>query len=541
MSTYTRLLFADTARTRLLAGTTALADAVRPTLGPESRSVLIGKSWGPPTVCDDGVTIARALKLKDADEDLGAQLLKDAAIRTADVVGDGTTTSTLLAHALFSEAMRNVVVGASAVQLRRGLQRGMHAAVDALADVSRPVQGQAELAHVGTVSAHDDCEIGELVATAISKVGPEGVIEVEEAKGIETTLDVVEGMQFDKGYLSPYFVTDPERMEAVLVDPLVLVHEKRIGTVADIVPLLEELLTRGRPLLVVAETVEGEALATLVVNKLRGTLLTVAVKAPGFGERRRAMLEDMAVLTGADLISEDLGLKLENVRVEHLGRADRVVVDTDSTTIVGGGGDRAAVEGRCTELRAQIEETTSDWDREKLRERLARLAGGVAVIRAGAATEGELRRRKEAFEDAISATRAAALEGIVPGGGVALVRTIEAVEAEAQRCTGDQRTGVLVLRRALEVPARQIAQNSGADEGVVVDRIRAGTGGFGFDARTGEFRDLFEAGIIDPTKVVRVALENAVSVASTLLLAEATMTEVEDPAIDEPPSGDHFG
>ncbi len=528
MTTYTHLLFHDRARARLLAGTAALADAVRPTLGPQSRSVIIARKWGQPTVCDDGVTIARALTLRDPDENLGAQLLKDAAIRTGEVVGDGTTTSTLLAHALFADAMRNVTAGASAVALRRGMRRGAEVAVAALSNLSRPVTNGGELAHVATVSAHDDREIGDLVAAAIGKVGPTGVITVEEAKGIETSLEVVEGMQFDKGYLSPYFVTDPERMEAVLVDPLILVHEKKIASLGDLVPLLEDLVKQGRSLFVVAETVEGEALATLVVNRLRGTFQAVAVKAPGFGDRRRAILQDLAVLTGAELISDDLGMKLENVRAEHLGTAARVVIDKDSTTIVGGGGDPAAVEGRCEQLRSEIEDSTSDWDREKLQERLARLSGGVAVIRAGAATEGELRQRKEAFDDAISATRAAAEEGVVPGGGTALIRAMDAVEAEADRCSGDERTGVLVLCRALQVPARQIAENSGADGGVIVDRVRSGAEGLGFDARSGETSDMFQVGIIDPTKVVRVALEHAVSVATTLLLAEATMTEIDD-------------
>jgi chaperonin GroEL len=529
MATYTQLLLHDAARMKVLAGATALAEAVRPTLGPRSRSVLLGRKWGTPIVCDDGVTIARTIRLKDPEEDLGAQLLKDAAVRTGDTVGDGTTTATLLAHHLYAEAMRSVTVGASAVELRRGLQRGLRAADEALLALSRPVESRDELAHIATVSAHDEPEVGDLVADAIDQVGPQGVIEVEEAKGIETSLRVVEGMQFDKGYLSPYFVTDPERMEAVLIDPVILLHEKRIASVGELLPLLEDLVSKGRPLLVIAETVEGEALSTLVVNKLRGTFLAVAAKAPGFGERRRAMLEDAAILTGGQLISEDVGLKLENVRIEHLGRADRVVVDKDTTTIIGGGGKPDAVEARCAELRAEIERSTSEWDQEKLQERLARLSGGVAVIRAGAATEAELKHRKEAFEDAISATKAAAEQGIVPGGGVALIRASAAVEAAAAGCEGDERTGVLVLRSALEVPARQIAANSGVDAGVVAERIHAGEGGFGFDAATRTYGDLIEAGIIDATKVVRTALENAVSVAGMLLLSEATLTEIEEP------------
>jgi chaperonin GroEL len=528
MVAHTQLLFRDAARSKLLAGTAALADAVRSTLGPQSRSVLIGRKWGAPVVCDDGVTIAKALKLKDPDEDLGAQLLKDAAVRTGNVVGDGTTTATLLAHAIFSEGIRHVVVGANAVELRLGLERGLRAAVTALQETSRPVEGRADLAHVATVSAHGETAIGELVADAVEKVGTEGVIEVEESKGTETSLDVVEGMQFDKGYLSPYFVTDPERMEAVLVEPLILLHERKISALPDLLPLLERVVSAGRPLLVVAETVEAEALATLVVNKLRGTLQAVAVKAPGFGERRRAMLEDMAVLTGGRLITEDLGMKLDTVELTDLGGADRVVINRETTTIIGGRSAPGTVEGRCAELRHLIDETDSDWDREKLQERLARLAGGVAVIRAGASSEAELKRRKEAFDDAISSTKAAAEEGIVPGGGTALLRAVKAVEAEEAACEGDERVGVHVLRVALEVPARQIAENAGADDGVVVERIMAGDGNFGFDARTRTFVDLADVGVMDPTKVVRTALENAVSVAGVLLLAEATMTEIEE-------------
>lgn len=536
MTTYTELAFHDQARTALLAGTAALADAVRPTLGPQAHAVLIEKKWGVPLVCDDGVTIARTLKLKDPTQDLGAQLLKQAAMRTGDAVGDGTTTATLLAHAMLAEGLRNVVVGASAVQLKRGLERGLAAATEALAGLSRPVKGRQDMAHVAAVSAHDEAEIGELVADAIEKVGGEGVIEVEEAKGIDTTLDVVEGMQTDKGYLSPYFVTDPDRMEAVLTEPAILLCNRKISAIADLMSLLEQILNAGRSLLVVAENVEGEALATLVVNKLRGTLAVVAVRAPGFGDRRREMLQDMAILTGGTVISDELGLKLDTITLEQLGRAQRVVVDKDTSTIIGGAGDPTAIDGRCNELRRQIDDTDSDWDREKLQERLARLAGGVAVIRVGAATEADLKRRKEAFDDAISATRAAAAEGIVPGGGAALLRVASAVQAQQAACdSDDQRTGVRVLLRALEVPARQIADNAGTDDGVVVERIRAGSGFDGFDARTREFVDLDVAGIIDPTKVVRTALENAVSVAGVMLLAEATMVEREENQHDTPP------
>jgi chaperonin GroEL len=534
VATYTELAFHDAARTALLAGTAALADAVRPTLGPQSRAVLIERKWGTPLVCDDGVTIARTLKLKDPAQDLGAQLLKQAAMRTGDAVGDGTTTSTLLAHAMLAEGIRNVVVGASPVEIKRGLERGLVAATEALAALSRPVEGRLDMAHVAAVSAHGELEIGELVADAVEKVGEEGVIEVEEAKGIETTLDVVEGMQFDKGYLSPYFVTDPERMEAVLSEPLVLLCERKISAVADLLPLLEQVLGAGRQLLVIAENIEGEALATLVVNKLRGTIAAVGVKAPGFGDRRRATLEDIAVLTGGTVISEDLGIKLEHVKLDQLGGAGRVVVGKDTTTIISGAGDPAAIAGRCNELRRQIEETDSDWDREKLQERLARLAGGVAVIRVGAATEADLKRRKDAFDDAISSTKAAVAEGIVPGGGAALLRAVEAVTAAERDCEGDERTGVRILVRALEAPARQIAENAGADDGVIVQQILAGSGFEGFDAATREFVDLDTAGIIDPTKVVRVALENAVSVAGVMLLAEATMVELEEATAPAP-------
>jgi chaperonin GroEL len=537
MAAYTQLAFGDAARTALLAGTSALADAVRPTLGPHSRAVLIEKKWGVPLVCDDGVTIAKTLKLEDPAQDLGAQLLKQAAMRTGDAVGDGTTTSTLLAHAILAEGIRNVVVGASPVEIKRGLERGLTAAVGALAGLSRPVAGRLDMTHVAAVSAHGEVEIGELVADAVEEVGEEGVIEVEEAKGIETTLAVVEGMQLDQGYLSPYFVTDSERMEAVLTEPLVLLHERKISAVSDLVPLLEQVVNAGRQLLVIAENLEGEALATIVVNKLRGTIAAAAIKAPGFGERRRAMLQDVAVLTGGAVISEELGIKLDHVAIDELGTAERVVVDKDTTTIVGGAGDPAAIQGRCDELRRQIDETDSDWDREKLQERLARLAGGVAVIQVGAATEAELGHRKDAFDDAISSTKAAVAEGIVPGGGTALLRAVPAVEAAAADCDGDERTGVRILARALEVPAGQIADNAGADDGVVIERLRAGAGFDGFDARKRVFVDLDEVGIIDPTKVVRIALENAVSVAGVMLLAAVTMVEIDD---DVPPAAPEY-
>jgi chaperonin GroEL len=526
--TYTNLLFRDEARAKVLAGASALADAVRVTLGPKARSVLIGREWGSPLVCDDGVTIAKQLRLKDREQDLGARMLREAAVRTGDAVGDGTTTATLLAHAILVEGARNVVAGASAVGLKRGIDRAVRAVVEALKGLSRPVASRREKAQVATVSAHNDAVIGELVADAVEKVGGEGVVTVEEAKGTETTLEVVEGMQFDRGFLSPYFVTDPEKMEAVIEDALVLLCEKRVAVMKDLLPLLEQVVRAGQPLLLVAEDVEGEALATLVVNKLRATFQCVAVKAPAFGDRRKAMLQDIAVLTGGAVVSEELGVRLENVLVKDLGRAKRVVVDKDSTTLIGGAGQRAAIDGRCAEIRRELEQTTSDYDREKLQERLAKLSGGVAVIRVGAPSEAEMKSRREAFDDAIAATKAAIAEGIVPGGGLALVRAIPAVEQEEAKCEGDERTGAEIVKRALETPARQIGVNSGVDPGVVIDRLRASSGDFGFDAWAGGYVDLVQAGIIDPTKVVRVALENAASVASVLLLAEATMTEIPE-------------
>ena len=520
--------FRSEAREKVLRGATALADAVRLTLGPKSKCVLIERRWGKPLVCNDGVTIAKEVSLADPEENLGAQVLREAAERTGDLVGDGTTTATLLAHSIFADGVRNIAAGASAVDLRRGLDRGLRVAIEEIKKLSRPVQSKRERAQVATVSGHNDPSIGELVADAIERVGSEGVVSVEEAKATETTMEVVEGMQFDRGYLSPYFVTNPEKMEAILEEPVLLFHEKRIASMKDLLPLLELIAKAGRSLLVVAEDIEGDALATLVVNKIRGLLPCVAVKAPAYGDRRRAILDDMAVVAGGRVIAPEAGLALEHLTLADLGRAKRVVVTRETTTIVGGGGTREGIDGRCNELRRQIAEATSDYDREKLEERLAKLAGGVAVIKAGAPSEAELKNRKEAFEDAISATKAATAEGIVPGGGLALLRAIDAVDREAAAADGDQRTGVLMLRRALEVPTRQIAENSAVDGGVVIEKMRGGTGAFGFDAETGKYVDLFEAGIIDPTKVVRVALENAVSVAGTMLLAEATLTEVRE-------------
>jgi chaperonin GroEL len=517
--------FRGEAREKIVKGVTALADAVRITLGPRSRCVLIEKKWGAPVVCNDGVTIAKELELSDPQENLGVRVLRQAAEKTGDAVGDGTTTSTLLAHAIFVEGVRNVAAGANAIDLKRGLDRGLAAAVAELKRRSRPVRTREEKVQVATISAHNDVKIGERVADAVERVGGDGVITVEEAKGTETTVEVVEGMQFDRGYLSGYFVTRPEKMEALLEEPLLFLHEKRITGVKELVPLLELVAQLGRPLLVVAEDVESEALATLVVNHVRGTLPCAAVKAPGYGDRRREMLEDMAVLTGGRLLSADLGVALDKVKLADLGQARRVLVGRENTTIIGGAGSKEAISGRIDQIRAQIATTTSDYDKEKLRERLARLSGGVGVIRVGAPTETEMKNLKEAFEDAISATKAAIAEGIVAGGGLALVQLEAAVWREEAKCDGDERTGLRIFERALEAPARQIAENSGAEGGVVVERMRSSGGDLGFDAARGEWGDLFAAGIVDPTKVVRVALENAVSVASVLLLTEATLTE----------------
>jgi chaperonin GroEL len=529
-----QILFRSAAREKILRGATLLADAVRVTLGPKSKSVLIQKSWGAPIVCNDGVTIAKEFDLKDPEENLGAQVLRQAAERTGDVVGDGTSTSTILAHAILAEGVRNVTAGASAIDLKRGLDRAAKIAIEALRTMSRPVNTKKEKAQVATISAHNDPTVGELVADAMEKVGGEGVISVEESKTTETTLDVVEGMKFDRGFISPYFVTDAERMEAVLEDPFVLLCDHKIGALRDLIPVLEQVAKSGRPLLIVAEDIEGEALATLIVNQLRGVLKGCAVKAPGFGDRRKAMLEDIAILTGAQVISEELGLKLESVTLQQLGRAARVVADKENTTLIGRIGDRSRIEGRLQQIRREIEKTTSDYDREKLEERLAKLSGGVAVIRVGAPSEAEMKSRKEALDDAISSTKAAVAEGIVPGGGLALLRCTEAVTREEASCEGDEKTGVQILKRALEAPARQIAENSAVDGGVVVARMLSSQGNFGFDAARKEYVDLVEAGIVDPAKVVRIALENAVSVASVLLLTEATMTEIPETKRERP-------
>ena len=521
-----RVTFQSAAREKILRGATQLADAVRITLGPKSKSVLIQKSWGAPVVCNDGVTIAKEFDLPDAEENLGAQMLRQAAEKTGELVGDGTSTATILAHAIYADGLRNVTAGASAIDLKRGLDRGLKVAVDALKAQSKPVVSRKEKAQVGTISAHNDEAIGELVAEAMEKVGGEGVITVEESKTTETLLEVVEGMQFDRGYMSPYFVTDTEKMEAVLEDPWLLLTDRKINIMKDLIGLLEQIAKSGRPLLVVAEDVEGEALATLIVNQIRGVLKSAAVKAPGFGDRRKEMLQDIAVLSGGQVISEELGLKLEDTALKQLGHAKRVVVDKDATTIIGGAGERKEIEARMAQIRREIDKSTSDYDKEKLRERLAKLAGGVAVIRVGAPAESEMKAKKDALDDAISATKAAVAEGIVAGGGLALLRCTDAMSRLEAQCEGDERTGVQILKRALESPARQIAVNSAVDGGVVVNKMLEGAVNVGFDAARNLYVDLFEAGIIDPTKVVRVALENAVSVASVLLLTEATLTEI---------------
>lgn len=526
--TYKHVLFQSAAREKILRGATQLADAIRVTLGPRSKSVLIDKRWGTPIVCNDGVTIAKEFELKDREENLGARMLRQAAERTGDMVGDGTSTATILAHAIFADGVRNVVAGASAIDIKRGLDRGTKRAIESLRALSRPVSTRKEKAQVAAISAHNDAAIGELIADAMDKVGGEGVITVEESKTTETSLDIVEGMQFDRGFVSPYFITNADKMEAAMEDCAVLLCDRKISNLNDMIPLLEQIAKSGKPLVVIAEDVEGEALATLIVNQVRGILKSCAVKAPGFGDRRKAMLQDIAVLTGGQVISEELGLKLDHTKMEQLGRARRIVADKDNCTIIGGAGDRKQIDARIEQIRREIEKATSDYDKEKLQERLAKLSGGVAVVRVGAPSESEMKSRKDALDDAISATKAAVAEGIVPGGGLALLRCVQALADEEAQCVGDERTGVQILRRAMEAPTRQIAENSAVDGGVVVARMLEAKGSYGFDAGRKEYVDLVESGIIDPTKVVRVALENAVSVASVLLLTEATMTEVSD-------------
>ncbi|MEJ5347406.1 MAG: chaperonin GroEL [Desulfosoma sp.] len=519
-----QLIYDTKAREALLKGVNTLADAVKVTLGPKGRNVVIEKAFGGPTVTKDGVTVAKEIELADKFENMGAQMVKEVASKTSDVAGDGTTTATILAQSIYFEGSKLVTAGANPMALKRGIEKAVKVVVDELKKISKPTKDQKEIAQVGTISANNDATIGNIIAEAMNKVGKEGVITVEEAKGMETTLEVVEGMQFDRGYISPYFVTDPEKMEVVLNEPLILVHEKKISSMKDLLPILEQIAKMGRPLLIIAEDVEGEALATLVVNKLRGTLQVCAVKAPGFGDRRKAMLEDIAILTGGQVISEEKGIKLESVTLKDLGSAKTVRVDKDNTTIVDGAGDRKALEGRVRQIRTQIEETTSDYDREKLQERLAKLVGGVAVISVGAATETEMKEKKARVEDALNATRAAVEEGIVPGGGVAYLRCLKALEN--LKLEGEEQQGVNIVRRALEEPARQIANNAGEEGSVIVQKIKAGEGAFGFNAETGEFCDLYEAGVIDPTKVARSALQNAASVASLMLTTECMVAEL---------------
>ncbi|MBW2029309.1 MAG: chaperonin GroEL [Deltaproteobacteria bacterium] len=525
--------YREKAREKMLFGVDTLANAVKVTLGPKGRNVLIEKSWGSPKSTKDGVTVAKEIELEDKFENMGAQMVKEVASKTSDVAGDGTTTATILAQSIFHEGSKLTTAGANPMAVKRGMEKAVSAVVEELRKISKPTKEKKEIAQVGTISANNDPMIGDIISEAMEKVGKEGVITVEEAKGMETTLEIVEGMQFDRGYLSPYFVTDPEKMEVHLEDPYILLHEKKISNMKDMVPLLEQIAKSGKPLLVIAEDVEGEALATLVVNKIRGTLQCVAVKAPGFGDRRKAMLEDIAILTGGQVISEDLGLKLENVTLKDLGTAKRITVDKDNTTIVDGGGSRKALEGRVKQIRAQIEETTSDYDREKLQERLAKLIGGVAVISVGAATETEMKEKKDRVEDALNATRAAVEEGIVPGGGVAFIRAMKALEK--LQLVGDEQLGVNIIKRALEEPVRQIANNAGFEGSVVVQRVMAGKGAYGFNAEKGKYEDLMEAGVIDPTKVTRFALQNAASVAGLLLTTEAMVAEKPEKKKPETP------
>ncbi|MCG6928775.1 MAG: chaperonin GroEL [Acidobacteria bacterium] len=531
-----QITYGNDSRQELLRGVNRLADAVKVTLGPKGRNVVLDKKFGSPVITKDGVTVAKEIELKEPLENMGAQMVREVASKTSDVAGDGTTTATVLAQAVYREGSKNVTAGANPMDLKRGIEKAVVAVVESLEKLSNPVKGQA-IAQVGTISANNDETIGSIIAEAMEKVGKDGVITVEEAKTLETSLEVVEGMQFDRGYLSPYFVTDPDRMEAVLENPLVLIHEKKISSMKDLLPVLEQVAKLGKPLLIIAEDVEGEALATLVVNKLRGTLQVASVKAPGYGDRRKAMLEDIAILTGGKAITEDLGIKLENLKVDDLGTAKKITIDKDNTTIVEGAGTAKAIEGRVKQIRTQIEETTSDYDREKLQERLAKLVGGVAVIKVGAATETEMKEKKARVEDAMHATKAAVEEGIVPGGGVALLRAEKAVDGI--KAEGDEAIGVQIVRRALEEPLRQIAQNAGYEGAVVVAKVREQKAEEGFNALTDTYENLVEAGVIDPTKVVRTALQNAASIASLLLTTEALVSEIpeEKPEAPMPPGG----
>ncbi|MGD8388647.1 MAG: chaperonin GroEL [Desulfobacteraceae bacterium] len=529
------------AREAILKGVDTLADAVKVTLGPKGRNVVLDKSFGSPNITKDGVTVAKEIELEDKFENMGAQMVKEVASKTSDVAGDGTTTATVLAQSIYREGSKLVTAGVNPMALKRGIEKAVESAVEELRKISKPTKDQEEIAQVGTISANNDSTIGNIIAEAMNKVGKEGVITVEEAKSMETTLEVVEGMQFDRGYLSPYFVTDAEKMTTTISEPYILLHEKKISNMKDLVPILEQIAKMNRPLLIVAEDVEGEALATLVVNRLRGTLQCAAVKAPGFGDRRKAMLEDIAILTGGKVISEDLGVKLENITLNDLGTAKTVTIDKDNTTIVDGGGTRKDLEGRVKQIRAQIEDTTSDYDREKLQERLAKLIGGVAVINVGAATEPEMKEKKARVEDALNATRAAVEEGIVPGGGVALVRCIKAMGK--LKLDGEQQNGVNLVMRALEEPVRQIANNAGNEGSVVVEKVKEGKDAFGFNAETGEYEDMIKGGIIDPTKVTRFALQNAASVAALLLTTEAMIAEIPKDKDDMPamPPGGGMG
>jgi len=524
--------FSEEARGRVLRGVNLLADAVTVTLGPKGRNVILEKSWGAPTVTKDGVSVAKEIQLEDKFENMGAQMVKEVASKTSDVAGDGTTTATVLSRAIFSEGLKLVAAGHDPMSIKRGIDKAVEKVVDELKSMSKPTRDRDEIAQVGTISANNDKTIGDILAEAMDKVGKEGVITVEEAKGLETTLDLVEGMRFDRGYLSPYFVTDPERMECVYEDIYLLIHEKKISSMKDLLPVLENVAKTSKPLLIIAEELEGEALATLVVNKLRGTLKVVAVKAPGFGDRRKAMLEDIAILTDGKMIAEELGIKLENVTLKDLGRAKRIIIDKDNTTIVEGAGKKSGIEGRITQLRAQIEETTSDYDREKLQERLAKLAGGVADVKVGAATEVEMKEKKARVEDALHATRAAVEEGIVPGGGVALIRASAGLGN--LRASDDEKVGVRIVQKALEEPLRWIVSNAGAEGSVVLDKVKNGKGAFGFNAATEEYEDLVKAGIVDPTKVVRIALQNAASVAGLMITTEAMIADKPEKKKDMP-------
>ena len=524
--------FSEEARSRVLRGVNLLADAVTVTLGPKGRNVILEKSWGAPTITKDGVTVAKEIQLEDKFENMGAQMVKEVASKTSDVAGDGTTTATVLSRAIFAEGLKLVAAGHDPMSIKRGIDKAVDKVVDELKSMSKPTRDRDEIAQVGTISANNDKTIGAILAEAMDKVGKEGVITVEEAKGLETTLDLVEGMRFDRGYLSPYFVTDPERMECVYEDVYILIHEKKISSMKDLLPVLENVAKTGKPLLIIAEELEGEALATLVVNKLRGTLKVVAVKAPGFGDRRKAMLEDIAILADGKMIAEELGIKLENVTLKDLGRAKRVIIDKDNTTVVEGAGKKSAIEGRIAQIRAQIEDTTSDYDREKLQERLAKLAGGVAVVKVGAATEVEMKEKKARVEDALHATRAAVEEGIVPGGGVALIRASAGLGN--LRVSEDEKVGVRIVQKALEEPARWIASNAGADGAVVLDKIKNGKGAFGFNAAAEDYEDLVKAGIVDPTKVVRIALQNAASVAGLMITTEAMIADKPEKKRDAP-------